>query len=163
MTDPSQLPLRDIHLPEAVSWWPPAPGWWILTALVLGTIAGGWFLYRRHIEMKRSAVRLAREQLQQIVSRYESERDPLDLLRQLSVLLRRLSISLFPRTEAASLTGQTWLEFLDRQSRQNHFSTGTGRLLSEAPYRREVSSSEAEQVLGYCRQWIDAIATGKRR
>ncbi|MDP7406676.1 MAG: DUF4381 domain-containing protein, partial [SAR324 cluster bacterium] len=22
--------LRDVHLPPAVSWWPPAPGWWII-------------------------------------------------------------------------------------------------------------------------------------
>ena len=26
--------LRDIHLPEAVSWWPLAPGWWVLAGLV---------------------------------------------------------------------------------------------------------------------------------
>lgn len=163
MTDPSQLPLRDIHLPGQIPFWPPAPGWWILAALVLGSVIGGWLLYRRHAEMKRSATRLARIELQQIISRYESDRDALDLLRQLSVLLRRLSISLFPRTEVASLTGQAWLEFLDRQSRLEQFSTGTGRLLAEAPYRREVSSAEAEQVLGFCRQWIDAVAAGKRR
>ena len=33
--DPSQLPLRDIHLPDAVAWWPPAFGWWIVAALVV--------------------------------------------------------------------------------------------------------------------------------
>ena len=29
------LPLRDLRLPEPVGWWPPAPGWWILAAIVV--------------------------------------------------------------------------------------------------------------------------------
>ena len=28
------LPLKDIHLPEAIGWWPLAPGWWILLLLI---------------------------------------------------------------------------------------------------------------------------------
>ena len=37
--DVSQLPLRDIHLPGSVGWWPPAIGWWLLAALVLVGVA----------------------------------------------------------------------------------------------------------------------------
>ena len=33
--DPDQIPLRDLHLPEAIGWWPPAPGWWFLALLAL--------------------------------------------------------------------------------------------------------------------------------
>jgi hypothetical protein len=28
--------LRDIHLPEAVSFWPLAPGWWIALGIMVG-------------------------------------------------------------------------------------------------------------------------------
>ena len=163
MTEPKDLALRDIHLPGEISFWPPAPGWWILVALIIAAVAGGIWLYRHNRQLKLSATRMAREQLQLIVARYQSDKDPLELIQQLSVLLRRLSISLYPRTEVASLTGQAWLEFLDRQSAQQNFSTGSGRLLSEAPYRRTVDAAEAEQVLQYCQQWIDKIGTGKRR
>jgi len=32
--------LRDIQLPEAVDWWPPAPGWWVLAVagIMLGIV-----------------------------------------------------------------------------------------------------------------------------
>jgi cbb3-type cytochrome oxidase subunit 3 len=32
------LPLKDIHLPEAISWWPPAIGWWLLLVLIPLTV-----------------------------------------------------------------------------------------------------------------------------
>ena len=38
--DPEQIPLRDLHLPEAIGWWPLAPGWWILIAIALVGLAG---------------------------------------------------------------------------------------------------------------------------
>ena len=33
--NPETLNLRDIHLPEAIFWWPLAPGWWILAGATL--------------------------------------------------------------------------------------------------------------------------------
>ena len=36
--DPELLPLRDLHLPEMVGWWPLAPGWWFLIALAAAVI-----------------------------------------------------------------------------------------------------------------------------
>jgi hypothetical protein len=39
--------LRDYHVPEAVSWWPPAPGWWLLAGLMLVLLGAGWWYYQR--------------------------------------------------------------------------------------------------------------------
>ena len=30
--------LRGYHPPDPVSWWPPAPGWWLLALLILGLL-----------------------------------------------------------------------------------------------------------------------------
>ena len=32
--DPTQIPLRDLHLPDLIGTWPLAPGWWVLIALL---------------------------------------------------------------------------------------------------------------------------------
>ena len=49
MNNPALEQLRDIHLPQAVHWWPPAPGWWVVAALILAlTIWLVRFLQRRY-------------------------------------------------------------------------------------------------------------------
>ena len=36
MNEPDPLAkLRDIHSPEAIPFWPPAPGWWVLALIAL--------------------------------------------------------------------------------------------------------------------------------
>ena len=41
--------LADIHLPVEISYWPPAPGWWILAVMLL---VGGIFLSLRFIQFR---------------------------------------------------------------------------------------------------------------
>lgn len=50
---PPELPLRDIHLPEAVSWWPPAIGWWLLALLMAGVVFYALWFYKRQMKPKR--------------------------------------------------------------------------------------------------------------
>ncbi len=158
MNDPLQLPLRDIHLPAEPLWWPPAPGWWILFALIISIMALVWWWYRRRQRIKRSAVNMARQELELLQSKYNTHRDARQTIADLSILLRRLSISAYPRTETASLTGEEWLQFLDRPLTDTPFTRGAGRILVEAPYRPEVKEEELIPLIALCRRWIDNIA-----
>ena len=162
MNGPAQLPLRDIHLPGSVSWWPPAPGWWLLAGAVLATAAFSLYWRRRRKRLRLSAINLAREELTWIREQFVIHEDPVASVRRLSALLRRLSISLFPREQTAGLIGGSWLEFLDRPMASRVFSEGHGRLIVEAPYRAGVKKEEVETLLSVCDEWIAAIAVNRK-
>ena len=131
--NPADLPLRDIHLPEPVSWWPPAPGWWMLFAVVIIALGISWWLYRRW--RQRRILRELEAQLDAIKTEYQQHHDGVKTVTQLSVLLRRACISFFPRKDVAGLTGERWLAFLDHISNSLEYSEGAGKLLLDAPYK----------------------------
>lgn len=162
MTDPLQLPLRDIHLPAHISWWPPAPAWWILTGLIILSVMLSWWWYRRRQKQRLSAIYLAGMELRHLRRQFAQEHDARQLVRDLSVLLRRVSISAFPRTETASLTGMAWLEHLDMPLQDSPFSSGPGRLLVSAPYQNDVPLEQVEPLFELCESWIDAVARNNR-
>ncbi len=158
MPNPQTLPLRDIHLPPAPGWWPPALGWWCVLGLLVLMVAG-WVLWQRHKgRVRRSAITLARQELLAIQAHYTREQDAKSAIQAASVLVRRLSISLFPHHNSAGLIGNDWLDFLDSQVGQRIFCARAGRLMLEAPYRRVVQPAEAQSLLLLCGQWLEAAA-----
>lgn len=150
--NPEQLPLRDLHLPDPVGWWPLAPGWWMLIALVacamLWLALKGWRRYRHN-----ASRRLAIRKLAEIQKEFTAGVDAVTLGRQLSELTRRAMLAYAPRGEVAGLTGDAWLQWLDRGLEGKPFSEGPGRTLESLPYRRR-DSSETGADLGAL---IDAI------
>lgn len=158
MTDPEQLPLRDIHLPQAIGWWPPAPGWWLALAFfgVLLLICVRWWRSAKNGDRPPSLKSLSLRDLETIRRDYSRHGDAQRLIRELSALLRRISMSYWPRERSASLTGKSWLRFLDRTLEQEPFTTGPGKALLEAPYRPD-PQFEAEPLLKLCHDWIDAL------
>ena len=152
----TELPLRDIHLPAPISWWPPAPGWWMLLALALLAIVAIVLLRRWHLRRRRR--QSVFEQLSRLESMYSEHRDALQLVRELSVLMRRAGISLYPRRDTASLTGDSWLAWLDGTATRKGFSDGAGRLLAKAPYANslDAQASDIEALITLCRDWLHA-------
>ena len=151
--DPDQLPLRDIHLPEIITWWPPAMGWWILAILIPLLIMLLFLLYKKLIQ--RNAIKTARNMLEKIKQDMSSSDE--QKLTALSILLRRTAISVFPRSEAASLTGQDWLEFLDRPLNDRPFSTGVGTILGDSRYRKKKPQLEISPLIRLCENWLKAL------
>ncbi|MGZ5008508.1 MAG: DUF4381 domain-containing protein [Methylobacter sp.] len=153
--NPTLLDLKDIHEPEAIGWWPPAIGWWILAILIPLLIILLVWLYKKLT--RKTAIKAANNLLVQI--KQDQTRDNLQKLSDLSVLLRRVAISVSPRAKAAGLTGKEWLEFLDRSVKGLPFSEGAGRLLADAPYRNTApTEQEISQLIDLCEDWLKAQA-----
>jgi hypothetical protein len=152
---PTQLPLKDIHLPESIGWFPPAIGWWLVVLLIPLII---WFLYWAYKRLTRkTAIKAAKQLLATIKN---SPMDNAQKLAEISALLRRVAVSVAPRAEAASLTGTAWLAFLDNTLKDAQFMTGTGRFLVNAPYQKYMpSEQEISQLISLCENWLKAQKT----
>lgn len=150
------LDLRDIHLPDPVSWWPPAIGWWfVLLGLILFVMSGLW-AWRRWKNNRNSAKRLALTELDRLKHQYQQQNDPARLMEGLSTLLRRAAISVYPREQCAGLTGTAWLQFLDTIMQDTRFTNGPGSVLIAAPYAKE-QKLNADELISLCKDWIEAL------
>jgi hypothetical protein len=133
--DPEQIPLRDLHLPDPVGWWPLAPGWWVLIVLAVAGLC--YLLYRLFVRWRGNrARRIALAELSRVYRDYQQGADALTLAKDVSELLRRSMLAYAPRSEVAGLTGESWLVWLDRGLEEQPFTTGPGRKIESLPYQR---------------------------
>ena len=145
--DPTQIPLRGLHLPDAIGWWPLAPGWWLVIALlVLGL---GLLLrdaLRRHARSR--ARRHALRQLEQYTVAFAGHGNAVTLGIEISELLRRAMLAYAPRGDVAGLTGEAWLAWLARDLAEPRFLKGAGRSLLDLPYRNPANVEQPADIDG---------------
>ncbi len=149
--DPSEIPLRDIHLPEAIGFWPMASGLAGLLVLAGLSLLGVVLV---HLFRKGRYRRAAFRELRLLEVDYKQSADGSALVRGLSTLLRRAALLKHSRDQFASIHGQQWLEFLDGDHPDKPFSQGVGEILQDGPYRKklnELGAKDFEQLLDACR------------
>lgn len=141
--------LRAIHLPAEVSWFPPAPGWWGVLVLLMAVVAAGvwlWLRYRRQA-FRREALKL--------LAGLEQRNDlpPLQLLDEISALLKRVAITVHGREAVAGYSGERWLRFLDETGQTTGFCNGPGRCLGASRFQPNAAIDTAG-LFPLCRDWI---------
>jgi len=143
--------LRDIHSAAPVSWWPPAPGWWILAVMALLLL--GW-LFRRLL--LRIRVRRRRKQMlawiDHLNTHVDPRLDPHTYLATLNRIFKLVALRAFPDRQCASLSGQAWTDFLLEKMHQSP-SAEALMVLASGPYDpRPVF--DADKLSGLTRSWI---------
>jgi len=147
----TELPLRDIHLPDAVSIWPPAIGWWILLALIIAAV----FLLPKLIRYLRqkSLRKIVLQTFERDVAVHKN--NPQQLLQAASAFMRQLSMSYQGRQRSASLVGEAWLEHLQQLNNQT-LPTSVRQLLIQAPYQPSVNF-DTNTFINDCRHWLKKL------
>ncbi len=151
MNPQQPLPLRDIHLPDPVSWWPPAIGWWILLALLILLAVLLPALIRRL--RKKSLKKFIVQEFDAIVDAHQN--NPTALLQATSAFLRQLLMTYRGRKNIAGLTGDQWLGELQNISPEK-LPQPIIFLLKDGPYQKSVNFNE-EQFIHDLRQWLKQL------
>ena len=154
MQDPTSLDrLHDIVLPPAVSWWPPAPGWYVLSAvLLLATAWYGWWQLRCW-----RATAYRREALRELATLQDAA--------EMAQLLRRTALAVAPRDAVAAATGDAWLQWLAQRGPE---APPTVReALTVGVYASPTAASRMDAAAlpalrDYCRRWILQHEAGRR-
>jgi hypothetical protein len=137
------LPLKNVHAGVAPSWWPPAPGWWLVTAGVLALVVLGSWLWRRRGRRHAALLRVFDDAVAGAGS-------PVQQVAAMSELLRRAGRRIKP--EADRLDGEAWLRFLDDGLEHPAFVHGPGALLGDGGFRPDVDPAAVEALHVVARQ-----------
>jgi hypothetical protein len=151
--------LNDIILPGPVPWWPLAPGWYALFAIlavVLVYLSGRWWNARSRNRYRRQAL------AELAVIRHSQTTDA---LQQLPSLVKRAALAAWPREQVASLNGAAWHRFLDESAGGDQFSAGAGATLDRLAYQSNLadgpSQEDRAEVLEAAGFWLKNHAVPK--
>jgi Domain of unknown function (DUF4381) len=126
--------LHDFYQPPPPSWRPQTIGWYVVFAIAALLLL--WLVV--HLIRRWIADRYRREALHELAHARPE---------QLSELLKRTALSGWPREKVASLSGATWLKFLDDSAHIALFQRAPASMLEEIALRHVSLSTEDESAL----------------
>ena len=152
LMDNTELPLRDIHLPDVLSG-SLAIGWWGILILIPLILFFCYWLFKRIT--RKTAVKTAKKLLKSL--KIDESKNSKEKLESISALIRRVAISVNSRSECASLTGKSWLEFLDNSLGEKIFSNGAGQILITEKYQKTTTDSiNIDELITLTERWLKA-------
>lgn len=148
------LPLRDIHLPASVSWWPLAPGWWMV--LILAVLIPLVILWLRKRRQKIIVKKAAASALHAVLQDYAQHQNQGQLLRELTALCRRIALSYYPREQVAGITGAAWMQTLNQLTAEPVLNARSQQLLTQGAYMASLPE-DVDPLIEQIKTWIDQL------
>lgn len=141
--------IKDIHIPESVSLFPLAYGWWV----ILAGIIFAFFIIKAAVwSIKRSRKHYALKKLKNI-----SLENPIKAAIEMSELLKRICHVRYK--EALSLYGKPWIDFLNEHT-SFKLNDEAASLLMFAPFMKSqgknIKEKTAVELKEFCQKWIGA-------
>lgn len=135
--------LNDIVLPATVPWWPLAPGWYVLSALLMFVCAwlaaGAWKRWRANA--------YRREALRELAGAENAV--------AIAELLRRTALVRMPRFVVAELSGARWADWLAARC-AGPMPAEVHAMLAGGIYAAPAASPEQRTLHDYAAHWIAA-------
>ena len=155
------LPLQGLQLPDAVSWWPLAPGWWLLiTILCIATPLLVFLIFR--MWRRNSDKRQAKKLLNSAYSQWLADQNQQQLILQLNTVLKRFCRQRFPK--AISLSEQRWSDFLNHSAGTDLFSEKQSKALQSGAYQEQpMPALDEKDLVRNCQRWLSKAKNANLR
>ena len=150
--------LKEIVLPEPVSYVPQTTAWYILFGLIF--LTGIWLARRWYRRWAANRYRKAAlQRLAEIELNLSGSDSRATSISALPVLVKQTTLAFVARDKVAGLSGKVWLAFLDSTYIGRAFTEGPGKLLPELSYwpipkLARVPDEELQALIGLLRKWI---------
>lgn len=144
--------LKDLQLPEAVSVFPLAPGWYgvIFIIILLMLALSYWQMHRLAHQRKVASI----VELLTLIEQQNSSSST-QLLAEVAILLKRVAREKFPEQQPQNLFGEPWLQFLDSSGKTTQFTQGAGRVLLEVYQNKPLENPQA--LFNVVRAWLKVV------
>lgn len=142
--------LKEIALPEVVSYTPETLAWYILFAVIFLLVL--FLLWKSYKRYKKNLYRKTALKDLSIIKKEKA-------YRELPILIKRIVLVFTEREYIASLSDQKWLEFLNNSYNGNEFLSDTGKILIDLSYAspnriNKYSENEIDALFNLITEWI---------
>jgi hypothetical protein len=154
--------MEDIEgLDEISRFWPLAPGWWAVIAIIVAFICFMIYLRIKEYRFRNSWRFGAWQELEHLERNVLAGKDIPTVVTEFPSLLKRIVIMKYARASCASLTGEIWLKWLESKDPKKFAWTKHGELLMKMPYApidyKQMSADLREElrlVIGAIKKWV---------